>query len=135
MALKELSNEPKFVQIGSAISEKHEQDRLCLEKVHIHTHTHIHTYIHTQTFFDLVDLSRMVYNTRGLRGSDQKLVFPVILYPFYRERQKCWQTELQRESISPYTSPVWIVPKKSNAFGRRKFRLVIDYRKLNEKTK
>ena len=47
MALKELSNEPKFVQIGSAISEKHEQDRLCLEKVHIHTHTH--TYIHTHT--------------------------------------------------------------------------------------
>ena len=58
-------------------------------------HTHIHTYIHTQTFSDLVELSRMVYNTRGLRGSDQKLVFPVILYPFYRERQKCWQTELQ----------------------------------------
>ena len=44
MALKELSNELKFVQIGSAISEKHEQDRLCLEKVHINTQTHIHTY-------------------------------------------------------------------------------------------
>lgn len=39
-----------------------------------------------------------------------------------------------RESISPYTSPVWVVPKKSDASGKKKFRLVIDYRKLNEKT-
>ena len=46
------------------------------------------THTHTQTFSDLVELSRMVYNTRGLRGSDQKLVFKAILYPFYRERQK-----------------------------------------------
>ena len=41
---------------------------------------------------------------------------------------------ITRESISPYTSPVWVVPKTSNASGRRKFRLVIDYRKLNGKT-
>lgn len=39
-----------------------------------------------------------------------------------------------KESISPYTSPVWVVPKKPDASGKRKFRLVIDYRKLNEKT-
>lgn len=39
-----------------------------------------------------------------------------------------------QESISPYTSPVWIVPKKADASGVKKFRLVIDYRKLNEKT-
>lgn len=39
-----------------------------------------------------------------------------------------------KESISPYTSPVWVVPKKSDASGKKKFRLVIDYRKLNEKT-
>ena len=45
-----------------------------------HTHTH--------TFSDLVELSRMVYNTRGLRGSVQKSVFEAILYPFYQERQK-----------------------------------------------
>lgn len=38
-----------------------------------------------------------------------------------------------KESISPYTSPVWVVPKKPDATGRKKFRLVIDYRKLNEK--
>src|SRR5436190_8066132 len=39
-----------------------------------------------------------------------------------------------RESDSPYNSPLWIVPKKQDASGQAKWRLVIDYRKLNEKT-
>lgn len=39
-----------------------------------------------------------------------------------------------RESDSPYNSPLWIVPKKQDASGKNKWRLVIDYRKLNEKT-
>jgi hypothetical protein len=37
-------------------------------------------------------------------------------------------------SNSPYNAPIWVVPKKSDASGKRKVRLVIDYRKLNEKT-
>ena len=48
----------------------------------------MHKHTHTHTFSDLVELSRMVYNTKGLRGWDQKSVFAAILYPFYRERQK-----------------------------------------------
>lgn len=39
-----------------------------------------------------------------------------------------------RHSVSPWTSPVWIVPKKMDASGQKKWRLVIDYRKLNDKT-
>lgn len=39
-----------------------------------------------------------------------------------------------RPSRSAWTSPVWIVPKKSDASGDKKFRMVIDYRKINEKT-
>lgn len=39
-----------------------------------------------------------------------------------------------RPSRSAWTSPVWIVPKKTDASGDKKFRMVIDYRKLNEKT-
>ena len=39
-----------------------------------------------------------------------------------------------QESDSPYNSPLWIVPKKQDASGKNKWRLVIDYRKLNEKT-
>lgn len=37
-------------------------------------------------------------------------------------------------SESPYSSPIWVVPKKMDASGTRKVRVVIDYRKLNDKT-
>lgn len=39
-----------------------------------------------------------------------------------------------RQSYSPYSAPVWIVPKKMDASGKKKWRLVVDYRKLNEET-
>lgn len=39
-----------------------------------------------------------------------------------------------RPSHSPYSAPVWIVPKKLDASGKKKWRLVVDYRKLNEVT-
>ena len=37
------------------------------------------------------------------------------------------------ESNSPWNSPLLIVPKKADATGEKKWRLVIDYRKVNEK--
>ena len=37
-------------------------------------------------------------------------------------------------SSSPYNSPLWIVPKKADENGNRRWRLVIDFRALNEKT-
>lgn len=37
-------------------------------------------------------------------------------------------------SDSPYNAPVWVVPKKSDASGKQKWRIVIDFRKLNELT-
>lgn len=39
-----------------------------------------------------------------------------------------------RHSTSPYSSPIWVVPKKIDASGKRKIRVVIDYRKINDKT-
>lgn len=39
-----------------------------------------------------------------------------------------------RDSQSPWNSPLWIVPKKTDASGKTKWRMVIDYRKLNELT-
>lgn len=39
-----------------------------------------------------------------------------------------------RPSKSPYNSPVWVVPKKMDASGEKKYRVVIDYRKLNTVT-
>ena len=37
-------------------------------------------------------------------------------------------------SNSPYNSPVWVVPKKADENGNKRWRLVIDFRTLNEKT-
>lgn len=40
-----------------------------------------------------------------------------------------------RPSNSPYNSPIWVVPKKgTNSDGTPKFRLVIDFKKVNEDT-
>lgn len=38
------------------------------------------------------------------------------------------------KSDSPWNSPLLLVPKKANEAGERKFRLVVDYRKLNSVT-
>lgn len=38
------------------------------------------------------------------------------------------------DSESPYNAPVWVVPKKKDASGKQKWRIVIDFRKLNELT-
>ena len=38
------------------------------------------------------------------------------------------------ESVSPWNSPILVIPKKLDASGQPKFRLVVDYRQLNEKT-
>lgn len=47
---------------------------------------------------------------------------------------KMLENNIIQHSNSPWSSPIWIVPKKLDASGKRKWRIVIDYRKLNEKT-
>ena len=37
-------------------------------------------------------------------------------------------------SGSPYNAPIWVVPKKLDTTGKQKWRIVIDFRKLNEQT-
>lgn len=39
-----------------------------------------------------------------------------------------------KPSKSPYSSPIWVVPKKQNPDGKKQVRVVIYYRKLNDKT-
>lgn len=48
--------------------------------------------------------------------------------------QKMLNDGIIRPSQSPWSSPIWVVPKKADASGRKKWRIVVDYRKINEKT-
>ncbi|KAH8284412.1 hypothetical protein KR018_002845, partial [Drosophila ironensis] len=61
-------------------------------------------------------------------------------YPFIHKEEvqkqikKMLQQNIIKNSHSPWSAPVWVVPKKSDSTGEKKWRLVIDFRKLNEKT-
>lgn len=48
--------------------------------------------------------------------------------------KKMLHQKIIQPSESPWSSPIWIVPKKLDLSGKQKWRLVVDYRKLNEKT-
>jgi hypothetical protein len=51
-----------------------------------------------------------------------------------KQVKKLLQEEIIEESLSPWNSPILVIPKKLDASGQQKLRLVVDYRKLNEKT-
>lgn len=44
------------------------------------------------------------------------------------------KNEIIDDSDSPYNSPVWIVPKKPGPDGQKRWRMVIDFRRLNDIT-
>ncbi|CAK9834632.1 Retrovirus-related Pol polyprotein from transposon 17.6 [Anthophora retusa] len=57
--------------------------------------------------------------------------------PIHREEVTKQITELLENDIikpsnSPYNSPLWVVPKKPDSQGNKRWRMVIDYRSLNE---
>ena len=43
------------------------------------------------------------------------------------------KNKIIKPSQSPYNTPVFIVPKKLDSHGQRKWRMVLDFTKLNEK--
>lgn len=51
-----------------------------------------------------------------------------------RQVTKLLKDKIITPSASPFNAPLWIVPKKAAADGQKKWRMVIDFRKLNEKT-
>ncbi|XP_056641536.1 uncharacterized protein LOC130448273 [Diorhabda sublineata] len=51
-----------------------------------------------------------------------------------RQIQEMLDKNIIRPSCSPWSSPIWIVKKKMDASNTQKWRLVVDYRKINEKT-
>jgi hypothetical protein len=44
------------------------------------------------------------------------------------------EDKIIRHSTSPWNSPIILVKKKQDASGRPKWRLVVDFRRLNEVT-
>ena len=51
-----------------------------------------------------------------------------------KQMKELLESDIVRPSKSPYNSPLWIVPKKPDAQGNKRWRMVIDYRALNEKS-
>lgn len=51
-----------------------------------------------------------------------------------KQLSKMLKDGIIRPSYSPWSSPLWIVPKKLDSSGKQKWKIVIDYRKLNDKT-
>lgn len=51
-----------------------------------------------------------------------------------RQIKEMLAQEIIVPSNSPYNSPLWVVPKKADKNGKPQWRVVIDYRKLNEQT-
>lgn len=51
-----------------------------------------------------------------------------------KQIDKMLEQNIIEPSDSPWSSPIWVVPKKLDASNIRKWRVVIDYRKLNDVT-
>lgn len=72
--------------------------------------------------------------------TDKPLYSKIYRYPQAHEEEiqkqikEMLDQNIIRESNSPYNSPLWIVPKKQDNSGIKKWRIVIDYRRLNENT-
>jgi Reverse transcriptase (RNA-dependent DNA polymerase). len=59
---------------------------------------------------------------------------PVHKEEINRQVNELLEGEIIRNSQSPYNTPIWIVPKKPDSQGNKRWRLVLDFRALNEKT-
>lgn len=61
-------------------------------------------------------------------------------YPYVHRQEvqeqigKMLEQGIIRPSNSAWSSPIWVVAKKADASGKAKWRIVVDFRKLNEKT-
>lgn len=51
-----------------------------------------------------------------------------------RQIEEMLDQKIIRPSHSPWSSPIWVVPKKMDASGQKKWRIVVDLRMVNAKT-
>jgi transposase InsO family protein len=59
---------------------------------------------------------------------------PVHKEEIKKQTSKLLEQDIIQPSLSPFNSPLWVVPKKPDTDGKKRWRLVIDFRKLNDKT-
>lgn len=59
---------------------------------------------------------------------------PVHKEELLEQTDELLKNKIIKPSQSPYNTPVWIVPKKDDSQENKKWRMVLDFRKLNEKT-
>ena len=52
-----------------------------------------------------------------------------------REIKEMLEGDIIRQSKSPFSSPLWVVPKAPGPNGEERYRVVVDYRALNKRTK
>ncbi|KAK9728131.1 hypothetical protein QE152_g18132 [Popillia japonica] len=70
----------------------------------------------------------------------QPISCKIYRYPKIHEQEvikqisKMLDQNIIQNSHSPYSSPVWVIPKQLDASNEKKFRLVVDYRRLNDVT-
>lgn len=73
-------------------------------------------------------------------STDEPIYTKSYPYPIHMRKEvdiqikKLLEDGIIRPSKSPYNSPMWVVPKKPDASGIKKYRMVIDFRKLNDIT-
>uniref|UniRef100_A0AB38Z1M6 Polyprotein n=1 Tax=Chuta errantivirus TaxID=3078401 RepID=A0AB38Z1M6_9VIRU len=88
--------------------------------------------------------NKLPFTTRiqaEIRTTDNTPVYSK-LYPYPQSLKQEVETQISkllkdgiiRPSKSPYNSPIWVVKKKQDASKINKYRVVMDYRKLNSKT-
>lgn len=77
----------------------------------------------------------------SIRTTDEVPIYTkTYRYPFIHRQEvqdqisKMLDQGIIQPSQSAWSSPIWVVPKKADASGKTKWRIVVDFRKLNEKT-
>lgn len=108
------------------------------ETEHVHNLINEHDdlfHLPTNTLQYTNTISHTLPTTDDLPVHTKQYRFP----PIHKEEinkqiQDLISNDVIQPSTSPYNSPLWIVPKKPDSKGNKRWRMVIDYRALNEKT-
>lgn len=80
-------------------------------------------------------LTHRITTTDGTPVHTRQYRFPPVHQDEIKKQvQGLLENGIIKHSSSPYNSPLWIVPKKPDSNGNKRWRMVIDYRGLNDKT-